>query len=133
MKDNWMKISLLVLALALVVILGLYLNGKNVIEKERLEKERIDQEMKISMDNAINSCVTDAYTELKTLQGNLKSTSLWLCTNNKALCDFKYWEGEIDKAYDKYEKEWVPQCKLGNRVFIHYEPMSVQDLLNEKK
>ncbi len=112
-----------------------------LIEKNKLETEKSSQEAekssqemlnaqqkeiadqkKIATDNWINKCVTDAYSELKTLQWNYDYTNRMFCS--KGNCDFDYWDKAKTKAFQTYQNEWVPQCKLGNRVFIHYEPMS---------
>jgi ferredoxin-like protein FixX len=111
---------------------------KNIEEKEALEKlERVQQEELEKEEAAeeqrkeeqfariVNNCITDAYTELKTLQWNIDYAKNLDCSNNPAYCTsgIEFWNGEKDKAFIKYRDEWVPQCKLGNRVFIHYEPM----------
>ena len=93
------------------------------IEIEKIKTEQIQKEIseKEKSDALINKCITDAYSELKTLQANYDWVNRDNCLNNSKLCDPDYWNKAKDEAFTTYKEEWVPQCKLGNRVFIHYE------------
>lgn len=94
----------------------------DLIKHQEQLKADLLQQQKAKEDNFINKCITDAYTELKTLQWNYGVISAKFCTNGN--CDTEYWNKAKDEAFTTYKEEWIPQCKLGNRVFIHYESMS---------
>lgn len=107
------------------------LANKAELEKSKLEQANIkqaqvdlEQQQKTKTQSSIDKCITDAYTELKTLQWNYGVISAQFCAKDASACDVAYWDKAKDDAFKTYQNEWIPQCKLGNRVFIHYEPMS---------
>lgn len=96
---------------------------KNKLDAQRVAKENLERQQKEKLDNFINKCITDAYTELKTLQANYDWSRNKQCSNNPDFCSsiFDYWNKAKDEALTTYKEEWVSQCKLGNRVFLDYE------------
>lgn len=106
--------------------LDLIEKNKLVAEKSAKEalvagQKAIADKQKATFDTWVNQCISDAYTELKTLQGNRDYAKWQLCA--KGNCDVDYWNKIKESDFTTYQNEWVPQCKLGNKVFIHYEPM----------
>lgn len=98
---------------------------EGVLEKEQEQEQAIIQAQEESATSAsVNKCVTDAYAELKTLQNNFFEVYREVCTENPSSpnCSSEWLEKGKRDAFTRYENEWVPQCKLGNRVFTHYEP-----------
>jgi len=85
------------------------------------QQKAIEDKKKTDFNAWVNKCITDAYAELKTLQGNQLELAKIGCANGN--CDMTFWNKAQDESFQEYQNEWVPQCKLGNRVFIHYEPM----------
>lgn len=101
---------------------------KNKLEEQKTAKEALAKQQKESWDNFVNKCMTDAYAELKTLQWNYDVITSKFCLKLQDIgtsCDtMNAKNGEDkDRAFVTYKEAWVPQCRLGNRVFIHYEPM----------
>ena len=103
---------------------------ENVVTLEVQQKQEqadLQQQQNANAQASINKCITDAYAELKTLQFNYERTYYTLCSKNSDYCSASsrdYWDKAKDEAFTTYKEEWVPQCKLGKRVFIHYEPIS---------
>lgn len=98
---------------------------KNKLEAQKATKEALAKQQKENRDRFVNKCVTDAYTELKTLQWNTDVSRSMFCSAHP---DCNLIPDDTDKnkaeAFRVYQEEWVPQCKLGNRVFLDYEPYS---------
>lgn len=114
LNSNWFKIALL----ALLVCAFLYWVGDVELRKEQ---EAFKQA-------AIDSCISDAYNEMKTLQGNYEDALDYTCfvVKNQPLCAIGRDQLDENKkeAFREYEEEWLPQCKLGNRVFRDYKPFN---------
>lgn len=124
---NWFKLALLALLIVGLVIFGFYFIQKNKLESERVNQEMVIREVQETKkliteekENLISTCISDAYVELKTLQGNYDAIKFKNCAESN--CNIDFWDKAKKEALSTYEQEWVPQCKLGNRVFIHYEP-----------
>ncbi|MEK7515614.1 MAG: hypothetical protein AAB555_01605 [Patescibacteria group bacterium] len=94
----------------------------------------LQQQQKAKAEAAINKCITDAYSEMKTLQGNYEALGIAFCVKNPDYSCGADSRASTEKAkmeaFATYQNEWVPQCKLGKRVFIHYEPISASSLIN---
>lgn len=150
-KENWFKVWLLVVIfVGLLGVGGFYFasesNKQESIERlqraelefkkeqadleaQRLDEEERQTEAKTLQDKLseewVNDCIADAYTEMQTLQANY----LWLakteCAKEPSYCSdaMSSFKENEKTALQKYEKEWVPQCKAGSRVFIDYELM----------
>ena len=105
-------------------------NAATLEAQQKQEQADLQQQQNTNAQASINKCITDAYAELKTLQWNFEANSIIFCSKN--IQDCKQWRESNDKAktdaFTTYQNEWVPQCKLGKRVFIHYEPMSIDSL-----
>jgi len=102
---------------------------KNKLEAQKAAKEALAKQQKENWDNFVNKCLTDAYTELKTLQDGTDAIGRAFCTaalKAGASCSDRidFAEKTKKEEYATYMNEWVPQCKLGNRVFPHYEPLT---------
>lgn len=100
------------------------INQEELINQKKIEND-LSEIIESETEKKINQCITDAYIELKTLQENNNITRRALCLKNN--CDLDFWEKANKKAFDVYQNEWVPQCKLGNRVFIDYTPYNPED------
>ena len=136
-KENWFRLGVLTFSLILVTVFGLYLTDKNKLEKERFANELIEKQQKkfesdIKIQEAevekqqieqgklwINNCIADAYAGLKSLQSKYDAAKIRGCSENIRFCDdtSAFWDNAKDEAFVTYEKEWVAQCKLGNKVF----------------
>ncbi|MBI2024962.1 MAG: hypothetical protein HYT03_02675 [Candidatus Harrisonbacteria bacterium] len=103
---------------------------ERLIEREAKEQAEIERQQEARAESWVNNCITDAYNELKTLQNNFTLMRMAYCTDSPfpTSCRETYEEAEAD-AFKTYEREWVPQCKLGNRVFLDYEPYSYEELV----
>lgn len=135
-KENWFKLSILAVATFALTSYSFYLTEKNNLEEQKFFNQTLEnqqkqqkavlvQEQKSILEDTVNKCITDAYAELKTLQESYDTSSRIFCAKNIEFCS--EWRAGNDKskadAFTRYKEEWVPQCKLGNRVFIHYEPI----------
>lgn len=135
-KENWFNLGILVIATLTLASYSFYLTEKNNLEEKKFFSQTLEnqqkqlnevlvQEQKSTEEGAVNECIKDAYTELKTLQSNFDVNTNMFCIKNIEFCS--EWRAGNDKskadAFTRYKEEWVPQCKLGNRVFIHYEPI----------
>lgn len=98
-------------------------NTATLEAQQKQEQADLLQQQNASAQASINKCITDAYAELKTLQSNFDMNTIDFCSRNIQGCN--QWREGNDKAkaeaFTTYQQEWVPQCKLGKRVFIHYE------------
>lgn len=140
-KENWFKLGILLVLAIMALSVSIYLVGKNNIEQEKIEQDKKGQFesdlkllQKVQSQESIDNCIKDAYTELKTLQGNFDSGTIVFCLNNKTGCSTWREGNEKSKkeAFERYENEWVPQCKLGNRVFLDYKYCSPKDMMAEQ-
>jgi len=88
-------------------------------------QKALEDKQKASTASWINQCITDAYSEMKTLQWNEDKLKMISCSSNPQFCSdtIEFWNNAKAESFTKYQNEWVPQCKLGNRVFIHTEPL----------
>jgi hypothetical protein len=100
------------------------LQAKNEAKSEADNAAASKEEQQTEADTTINSCITDAYSELQTLKDNLDRMYLNSCSISITTtgCDSAWVQKTEKEWFTKYQNEWVPQCKLGNRVFIHTEP-----------
>ena len=93
--------------------------------QQKQEQADLLQKQNADIQASVNKCITDAYVELKTLQGNFDANTNMFCSKNIQYCS--QWREGNEKAkaeaFITYQNEWIPQCKLGKRVFLHYEPM----------
>lgn len=103
---------------------------EQLIEQEAREQAEIERQQEARAESWVNDCVTDAYNELKTLQNNFQLMEYAYCPDSPFpdSCRDTHEKARED-AFITYEKEWVPQCKLGNRVFLDYEPYSYEELV----
>ncbi len=132
--ENLNNLSLpAVILIASVILGGSYfatqVSKQTSIEKQQqieLQAKKEKESEADSVNTAINECVTDAFSELKTLQDSYGRLGIDFCIKSPSYCNQAMINAEKSKkeAQATYESEWVPQCKLGNRVFIHYEPYS---------
>ena len=99
-----------------------------LIRQQKEEEEAVTAQLR---EEWVNSCISDAYVELKTLQNTYDAMNLSWCVKNTSTCDYSRKQTDTAKkeAFQTYQNEWVPQCELGNRVFIDYDVINVGDLL----
>jgi len=119
-KENWFRLGILFVFIILIIISCIYLLNENRTKQDKQE--------------LVNSCIKDAYEEMKTLQANYDSMNMVFCMNSKTYCSESMENNEKYKkeAFETYENEWMPQCKLGNRVFPDYKYCSPSDMVTEK-
>lgn len=136
LTENWFNLGILAIAVFAILSYSSFLKEKNDLEEKKFLSEALENQQKqqqeivghvqkSNQEDLINKCITDAYVELKTLQGGYDSLRSISCSKNPDYCSnsIDYWNDAKSKAFTTYKEEWVPQCKLGNRVFIHYEPV----------
>lgn len=121
------KLSLPLTIVVASVVLGGFYFATQISKQASVEKQQnleLEEKREAATKQAsVDQCISDAYTELKTLQGNLEVAYLEACSKSTSSvgCNAD-WVDETKKDwFTRYEKEWIPQCKLGNRVFIDYE------------
>lgn len=98
----------------------------DLLKQQAQTNAALQQQQKANTEASINKCITDAYVELKTLQANYEWLGRGFCVKSPDFCSesIASTNKAKDEAFTTYQQEWVPQCKLGNRVFMHYELMS---------
>lgn len=97
-------------------------NAEEIEQKAKEETEAQKAKQDAWFTDWVKQCITDAYNELKTLQNNYDVAELTSCAEFHR-CFSELTEKAKNEAFKTYQEEWVPQCRLGNRVFIDYEPM----------